>query len=207
MRLILVLVHAALIVGAPVSAQEDLHTVNGFHGHPWGTERSEIPEVASSEPVPGLDMVGAAYATEIQLLGLGGLAVFVFDEESENGLVQGMYSLESQIRSCSRDWDRIEGAIGDAYPDLNIETFRPEMGEADRMVFDNECEYFVYNDDEATWATRFVNILTGNMEVGMGMASVSLSPTIQVFYRSARSIELDEETDERDESLLGPVNP
>jgi hypothetical protein len=155
--------------------------VRGFHGHPWGTETTAIPEIAGSGPVGEKDGL-AIYSAEVTYLGREVLAGFYFHPRT-GGLVEGYYVFALALEECEREWARHVGDLEAAYPALVKEERVPTRPEADSTRYVSDCEYYVYRGDLEEWRADFVNPAPPEDRAGAWIDVVGRSLRMTVFYQ------------------------
>jgi hypothetical protein len=177
-----VLIVLAATLGACGGGAED-EVVGGFHGYPWGTEVSAIPEVSGSEQIGEKDGL-AIYSAEVTHLGREVLAGFYFHPRT-GGLVEGYYVFALTLDECEREWARYVRDLEAAYPGLVKEERIPERPEADSARYVSDCEYFIYRGDLEEWRASFVNPEAPHDRAGLWIDVVGRSLRMTIFYRGA----------------------
>jgi hypothetical protein len=155
--------------------------VEEFHGYPWGSRASQIPEVALAGVSGSRDGL-LLYTANVRFLGREALATFAFEEE-EGGLVEGSYSLLLALPECDAEWDRITTALAGAFPGLPLVVEVPTRGEADRGVYASDCEFYVYNAHRLDWTATLVNPEPPGDGVVLRLDDVGRSARLTVLYR------------------------
>jgi hypothetical protein len=155
--------------------------VDGFHGYPWGSRASQIPEVALAGVSGSRDGL-LLYTATVRFLGREALATFAFQEE-DGGLVEGSYSLLLGLPECDSEWERITTALAEAFPTLPLVVEVPTRGEADRGVYSSDCEFYVYNAHRLEWGARLINPEPPGDGVILRLDDVGRSARLTVLYR------------------------
>ena len=163
----------------PATAQEPI--VDGFRGHPWGSQVEDIPEIAETEQVGEREGL-RIYSTEVRLLGRQALAGYYFHPETGE-LVEGAYVLVMPLESCQTIWDLLSRDIQRTYPGLERQGELPSRRDAHRPVYESDCEYFVYNYHREEWRMGFGNPEPPHDEVRMWIRVNERTPRLHVAYR------------------------
>lgn len=174
---------AALALLLASCSEGGVEVVHGFHGYPWGTERSDIPELASSQRADlGEGLV--IYTADVKLLGRDALAGFYFHPRTGR-LIEGVYVMPITLDECEREWLRFEVDLRASYPGLEEERLVARRAAADSTRYVSDCEYFVYNFESHPWSTTLVNPSPPHDRAGIRMDVEGRSLRLQLFYRGA----------------------
>ena len=179
MALVAILAASAL----PAAAQEPI--VDGFRGHPWGSQVEDIPELAGTEQV-GEREGQRIYSTEVRLLGRQALAGYYFHPDTGE-LVEGAYVMVMPLESCQTIWDLLTRDVQRNYPGLERQGELPSRRNAHRPVYESDCEYFVYNYHQEEWRMGFGNPEPPHDEVRMWIRVNERTPRLHVAYRGERA--------------------
>lgn len=168
---------------APAVAQDAI--VDGFRGHPWGSQVADIPEIADTEQAGERDGL-RIYSTAVRLLGRQALAGYYFHPETGE-LVEGAYVMVMPLESCQTIWDLLSRDIQRTYPGLERQGELPSRRNAHRPVYESDCEYFVYNYHQEEWRMGFGNPEPPHDEVRMWIRVNERTPRLHVAYRGERA--------------------
>lgn len=172
---------AALLWGMAGCSPGPHPVVEGFHGYPWGTLPSRIPEVALAGTSGERDGL-LVYSAEVPFLGRDVLAVFYFDATTL-GLVEGAYILSLRLDECDAEWERYRAVVADAHPTFIVEETVPRREEAERPVYESDCEYFVFNAHRLEWIARFRNPESPGDGIELQMQDVGRTARLSIHYR------------------------
>lgn len=167
----------------PAAAQEPI--VDGFRGHPWGSQVEDIPELAGTEQVGERDGL-RIYSTDVRLLGRQALAGYYFHPDTGE-LVEGAYVMVMPLESCQTIWDLLTRDVQRNYPGLERQGELPSRRNAHRPVYESDCEYFVYNYHQEEWRMGFGNPEPPHDEVRMWIRVNERTPRLHVAYRGERA--------------------
>jgi hypothetical protein len=184
---------------------EGVEVVRGFHGYAWGTQKSEIPELAGSERADMGDGL-VIYTAPVTLLGREALAGFYFHPRTGR-LIEGVYVMPVTLEECEGEWRRYEDDLRAAYPGLEVERELPERSAADSARYVSDCEYFVYNSEKTPWATTLVNPSRPGDRAGIRMQVEGRSLRLHVFYRGREGEEWAEDPETSPRRERGPRAP
>jgi hypothetical protein len=171
----------ALLAASACSRGDDDEVVRGFHGYSWGTQASEIPEIAGSQPVGEKDGL-TIYSADVTHLGREVLAGFYFHPE-DGGLVEGYYVFPIALEECEQEWSRHLSDLQRAYPTLHREEKVPHRPAADSTRYVSDCEYFIYRGETEEWSASLVNPEAPGDRAGAWIDVVGRSLRMTVFYR------------------------
>jgi hypothetical protein len=172
---------AALALSVASCGDSGIEVVQGFHGYSWGTELSQIPELAGSPRVDlGEGLV--IHTAEVKLLGRDALAGFYFHPRTDR-LIEGVYVMPITLDECEREWARFESDLRASYPGLIEELSVPRRPAADSARYVSDCEYFVYNYERSPWFINLENPASPHDRAGARMSVQGRSLQLQIFYR------------------------
>jgi hypothetical protein len=173
---------AILVVTRPASAQNEI--VKTFHGYPWGTTLSAIPELAGKAPVGVQDEL-VVHTLQASFGGKPALAAFYFHPRT-GALLAGAYSFVLTIADCEAIWEAVTGRIEYEYPTLVREKRIPKRTTPDQLrIYESDCEYYAYNSHIETWTASYVNPQPPGDRITLGMRTVERRPRLSVVFRGA----------------------
>lgn len=167
-----------VLSASSVAAQEEI--ITDFRGYRWGTTVDEISEIAGTEQTGERDGL-AIYASEVRLFGREALAGFYFHPETGE-LVEGAYVMVMSLDTCQTLWGLFTRDVQRTYPALEQQGELPNRRDAHAPVYDNDCEYFVYNHN-IEWRMGFENPDAPRDEVRMWIRVNERTPRLHVVYR------------------------
>jgi hypothetical protein len=171
-----------LAVAGSAGAQTEI--VKTFHGYPWGTTLSAIPELAGKAPVGVQDEL-VVHSMQSSFGGKPGLAAFYFHPRT-GALIAGAYSFVLTIENCEAIWDAVTARIEYEYPTLTREKRIPQRTTPDQQrIYESDCEYYAYNSHIETWTASYVNPQAPGDRITLAMRTVERGPRLSVVFRGA----------------------
>ena len=176
-----------LLTFAPLLAScgpEGPEVVTGFHGYPWGTRAEDIAELAGSEPVARKEGL-VVRSAEVTFHGRPALAGFYFHPETGE-LLEGAYVFALTLDDCESAFDEVVAAVADSFPTLRREEQIARREGRDVEVYENDCEFFVYNAHQEVWQVDLTNPGGPGDRAGVWLHVTGRAPRMTLYFRSAR---------------------
>jgi hypothetical protein len=173
----------ALLPTTPAPGAGQAEGVTGFRGYPWGTPVAAIPEIAGTEQVGEKDGM-AIYSARVEVHGKPALAGFYF-HPTTGALIEGAYVFALTLQDCHPVWATLVEDIERAHPTFEREARIPARTIEDRLVYDTDCEFYVYNSHIESWTATYANPDPPYDRILLWMRTVERVPRLTVVYRGA----------------------
>ncbi len=174
-----------VVLALPPALRAQSPVVGGFRGYAWGTDRSAVSELATGDTaVAGWSDGLPFYSRVLSFLGRDDVLTGFYFHPDTGGLIEGAYVMGVPLKDCESTWQKAVDLVEQQYPGLHVEQRVSHREGHDLQVYDSDCEYFVYNDNVASWEADFLDPGPGLDEILMWMKPVGRNLRLTVVYRS-----------------------